>query len=64
MIEEIRGREPDASIALLVRARNHLQAIARRMKAAGMPFQAVEIERLAERPVIQDLIALTSSPIC
>jgi ATP-dependent helicase/nuclease subunit A len=56
---DIRQRDPDAHIAVLVRARDHLRFIAPGLKAAGQRFQAVEIERLIERPVIQDLMALT-----
>ncbi len=51
------GEQP--SIAVLVRARNHLAAIVHGLKAAGMTYKAVDIEPLAQRPVIQDLMALT-----
>ncbi len=58
VIGEIRRADPAASIAVLVRARSHLGRIAPRLRMAGMRFQAVEIERLADRPVVQDLMAL------
>jgi ATP-dependent exoDNAse (exonuclease V) beta subunit len=48
-----------ASIAILVRSRSHLDAIAPALRAAGMPFQAVEIDALAERQYIADLLSLT-----
>ncbi len=46
-------------IAILVRSRTHLTEIALLLKERGLPFQAVEIESLAERPAVQDLLALT-----
>jgi ATP-dependent exoDNAse (exonuclease V) beta subunit len=46
-------------IAVLVRARPHLRLIARRLRKAGIPFRAVEIEQLGERQEVKDLTALT-----
>jgi ATP-dependent helicase/nuclease subunit A len=54
-----RTHNPDGKIAILVRSRAPLARIAARLKQAGQKFQAVEIEPLAERPVVQDLLALT-----
>jgi len=45
--------------AILVRNRNHLDAIVPALKEAGLRFRAVEIEQLGERQVVQDLFALT-----
>ena len=45
--------------AILVRNRNHLDAIVPALKEAGLRFRAVEIEQLGERQVVQDLYALT-----
>ncbi len=50
--------EEQGDLAILVRSRSHAAAIAPALKAAGIPFQAVEMEGLAQRPVIQDLLAL------
>ncbi len=50
---------PDGNIAVLARARSHLRAIATALKAAGLAFQAVEIDPLAEQAVVRDLHALT-----
>ncbi len=50
---------PDATVAILVRGRGHLAAIVPRLRAAALPFQAVDIDPLATRPVVQDLHALT-----
>ena len=47
------------SIAILVRGRNHLREIVPRLQQEGIPFRAIEIDRLDERPVVQDLLALT-----
>ena len=58
-IRQIRESEPGASVAVLVRSRSHLAHITPALKAAEIPFQAVEIERLAEVSAIRDLEALT-----
>jgi ATP-dependent helicase/nuclease subunit A len=52
-------RDSKGTIAILVSGRNHLGLIASQLHAAGIEHQAVEIEMLGERPVVQDLIALT-----
>ncbi len=51
--------ETDGDLAILVRSRTHAAAIAPALKEAGIAFQAVEMEALASRPLIQDLLALT-----
>jgi ATP-dependent helicase/nuclease subunit A len=48
-----------ATIAILVRARSHLTAITPALNAANLPYQAIEIETLAQQPVIRDLVSLT-----
>jgi len=53
---DARGRP---SIAILVRGRNHLREIVPQLKQAGLAFRAIEIDRLDDRPVVQDLLALT-----
>ncbi|MGB1109132.1 MAG: UvrD-helicase domain-containing protein, partial [Gammaproteobacteria bacterium] len=50
---------PENRVAILVRGRAHLSAIIPALRGAGHRFQAVEIDTLAQRPVIQDLLALT-----
>ena len=62
VLEIIRGsrsEHPDGTIAVLVRSRSHLFAIVPALRRAGERFQAVEIDALGERPVVQDLLALT-----
>ncbi|AKH38890.1 MULTISPECIES: UvrD-helicase domain-containing protein [Nitrosomonas] len=50
---------PNGTTAVLVRNRSHLMQIIVHLKRAGLSFQAVEIEQLTHRPVVQDLLALT-----
>ncbi len=59
LVTTARAHNPEGKIAILVRSRTPLAHIAPRLKQAGHKFQAVEIEPLAERPVVQDLLALT-----
>jgi ATP-dependent helicase/nuclease subunit A len=49
----------DASIAILTRNRGHLAAIIPALKAANIAYVAVDIDPLNDRPVVQDLFALT-----
>jgi ATP-dependent helicase/nuclease subunit A len=59
LIRAARRRDPAGRVAVLVRARAHLSAIVPALKRAGIRFRALEIDRLDERPVIVDLVALT-----
>ncbi len=59
LIREARGRAAHGSIAILVRSRAHLGAILPALRAAGIDYRGVELEGLAERAVVQDLLALT-----
>ena len=61
IICEARQESPEGSIAVLVRSRNHLTAIIKTLQRAGLNYRAVEIDKLAERPVVQDLLALTGA---
>lgn len=47
------------NVAVLVRGRNHLVALVPRLRKEGIRFRAMELERLGERPVVHDLVALT-----
>lgn len=60
LIREAHARHPDERVAVLVSARSHLHALVEllRRSAPDLPFQAVEIEALAERQAIQDLLSL------
>lgn len=59
LVTAARTHNPQGKIAILVRTRAPLARIAPLLKQAGHAFRAVEIELLAERPVVQDLLALT-----
>jgi ATP-dependent exoDNAse (exonuclease V) beta subunit len=45
-------------MAVLGRARSHLAPIAAALREAGIPFRAVELEKLATRPEVLDALAL------
>ena len=61
LIVRERARYPGSTIAVLVRARHHLEALVAEIRRhhAGLRFQAVEVEALAGRQAIQDVLALT-----
>ena len=57
IIELIQAAKKDC--ALLVRNRSALAQIVPALKAAGIRFRAIEIDKLGEKQVVQDLFALT-----
>ncbi|HVB48850.1 MAG TPA: hypothetical protein VNF69_10715 [Burkholderiales bacterium] len=57
MVELVRAAQ--GKCAVLVRNRSALEEIVPALKAAGLRFRAIEIERLGEKQVVQDLYALT-----
>ena len=61
LIQKAQAEDPQGSIAILVRARTHLEALVAelRLLPTPIPFKAVDIEGLGERQVIQDLMSLT-----
>lgn len=61
IIQQTREDKPDATIAVLVRARSHLKTLVTEIRRnhPQLSFQAVEIEELANRQVVQDLLSLT-----
>jgi ATP-dependent helicase/nuclease subunit A len=64
VVDLVRAAQQDnapASVAILVRNRTALPQVVAQLQAAGLRFRAIEIERLDERPVVQDLLALTRS---
>ena len=58
---ETQSTRPGETIAVLVLARNHLVSIVSALRRTGKKFRAVEIDALGERPVVQDLLALTQA---
>jgi len=59
IINRIKEKAPDDSIAILVRGRTHLVEIINELREQSLSFSAIDIEQLQSRPVIQDLLALT-----
>ncbi|MEN9450314.1 MAG: UvrD/REP helicase [Pseudomonadota bacterium] len=59
IIQKIKRENSQASIAILVRARSHLRSILPALRHAAIPYQAIEIDSLAEKSVVQDLLSLT-----
>jgi len=59
LVRAARAQNPGGKIAILVRNRSHLDHIVPALKVAGLRYRAVEIERLGEKQVVQDLYALT-----
>ncbi|MGD0802430.1 MAG: 3'-5' exonuclease, partial [Terracidiphilus sp.] len=57
-VQEAKASGGRYRIAVLGRARNHLIPIAEALRKAKIPFRAVELEKLAERPEILDALAL------
>lgn len=51
--------ETSGSIAILVRSRAHLIEIVSALKQRRIAFQAIEIDQLGERQIVEDLMALT-----
>ena len=58
-VEAAQRKHEKFRIAVLVRARAHLELIARRLRKAEIPFRAVEIEQLSKRQEVKDLTSLT-----
>jgi ATP-dependent exoDNAse (exonuclease V) beta subunit len=54
-----RAADPAVKVAILTRTRGHLREIVPALKAASLRFRAIDIEPLGQRPVVQDLLALT-----
>lgn len=61
IIDETHAKWPEETITVLVLARNHLFGIVSALHRNGRKFRAVEIDALGERPVVQDLVALTQA---
>lgn len=59
LVQAARAEDPAQTVAILVRSRGHLSRIVPALREAGLPFRAIEIEPLGNRPVVQDLFALT-----
>jgi ATP-dependent exoDNAse (exonuclease V) beta subunit len=51
--------DADFSAAIIVRARSHLADILPALERRGIGYRAVKLDPLLERPVVQDLLAVT-----
>lgn len=53
--------DPEASIAILVRSRAHLEETLPLLKSRGFRYQGVDLEPLAKKSSVRDLLALTKA---
>ncbi|GAB4268868.1 MAG: UvrD-helicase domain-containing protein [Deferrisomatales bacterium] len=49
----------DGDVAVLARARTHLARILRAFDAAGLPYRGQDLDPLAARPAVRDVVSLT-----
>lgn len=59
IVQQVKQDNAEETTAIIVRGRSHLKQITERLSKAGLSYQALEIEGLADRPIVQDLLALT-----
>ncbi|MBJ89525.1 MAG: hypothetical protein CMO98_06640 [Woeseia sp.] len=59
VIQKCIKQNDEDNLAVLVRSRTHLVHLMPILRQAGIEYEAVEIDRLTDRPEIIDLIALT-----
>ncbi len=57
-IEEARESKGKFRVAILGRKKSQLTSIATALREAGLPFRAIDLEPLSERPEVQDALAL------
>ncbi|MDH3906229.1 MAG: UvrD-helicase domain-containing protein [Gammaproteobacteria bacterium] len=63
IIQETLARNPEDDMAVLVRGRTQLASLLPQLRAAGVHYQAVDIDRLTDLPEIIDLLALTRAMV-
>ncbi|MEJ2442617.1 MAG: UvrD-helicase domain-containing protein [Exilibacterium sp.] len=59
LVQSHQSRDPAGSIAILVRNRSHLSNILNALKSAGIAWQATDIDPLASRMAVIDIMSLT-----
>jgi ATP-dependent exoDNAse (exonuclease V) beta subunit len=59
VLQELVRTPAEEDIAVLVRSRTQLPALLARLRRLGIPYRAVEIDRLTDLPEIIDILALT-----
>ena len=59
LVQQSLNADSKQRIAILVSGRTHVGPIAQELKQTGIAFNAVDIERLEDRSLVQDLMALT-----
>ncbi|MGB0722319.1 MAG: UvrD-helicase domain-containing protein [Gammaproteobacteria bacterium] len=59
LVRDALDRSATESVAILVKARSHLPAIVNALGESGIAFQATDIDPLADRRVVRDLLSIT-----
>jgi ATP-dependent exoDNAse (exonuclease V) beta subunit len=59
-VQELLDRNDNSSIAILVRSRPQLVPLLAALKAAAITWQASDIDSLASKPVVHDLLAIAA----
>lgn len=59
ILEETWSRDPEQTVAILVRSRGHLEQVLPLLKARGHRFQGVDLEPLGQKQAVRDLHSLT-----
>jgi ATP-dependent exoDNAse (exonuclease V) beta subunit len=60
-IVRLKAEDPQADVAVLVAVRAHAHAIVGALKAGGLEPLGVDLVPLAERPIVRDLVQLSSA---
>jgi len=63
LVRETLDDADSGDVAVLVRSRTHLRELLPLLRADGVAYEAVEIDRLTDLPEVQDLVALTRALI-
>lgn len=60
-LEQAKSEDPDQTVAILVRNRNHLQELLPLLKREHHRFRGVDLEGLGKRSAVRDLLSLTTA---